>query len=466
MNQRLQEIINSKEEALGRKLSPNEFQDAKHQAELKSLEDDDDYFDPMELLEQQHVVVEPARPSVGRRIRVPEAAEASPPKKTVPIVAQTEVAAAPVTSSLALSNTAATLSIPRATGAPVTKQDVHAALAVAPLDEAPSQTVAESPEFNPIDDRLGNLSGTPRATSFKKNWERRSNATYRRSKITDNDLRAMAFIAKFKFTNSRQVAAVLEVKENTAHRRLLGLQEVGLTASEEVLGARQLWRVTGKGLSLLIADDQLEESDVTLVRSGDTETSQLGHYLAVNQIAVQLIGGHYDWLGLDQFAGSGPSWMDEILTEYQVKSAWEAWKRTVATGSESVDFYHRKVWESKPSKVLHPECWTLGREYGDKLANQYHHPDLVFLPPDDREHGIAFEAEISKKSVSEYMKSLSNFRTNSAGYRNVVWVCGSKVIAERVQQAAESVGLPDGFMKLVPLRSLDGAIFTDKAWRL
>lgn len=81
-------------------------------------------------------------------------------------------------------------------------------------------------------------------------------------------------------------------------------------------------------------------------------------------------------------------------------------------------------------------------------------------------HAVAFEIEVSPKEYSAYLRILKNFKLNTTGYEQVVWVANSRQIAKRLMRARAAMGLSDKFMKIVPLRTFEGQPFLDRALKL
>lgn len=305
---------------------------------------------------------------------------------------------------------------------------------------------------------------------------------YSRKRITDKDMVLMEFLARFKFASAPQLAQLsltedgTPVAVKTAHRRLLGLKEAGYVKSGDAIGSRTLWYLTKKGFDTVEAGDNFVSGDGRRINGGALETTQVGHYLATNQVAVQLLTGRQHFF--DLAAESVDLW--HLMSEYQIDQAWSRWKQNTharADAPKSVEekknhweTAHYIAWrdakEKQWTKAEHPELWTLGRPHRDATYSGYHHPDLVWLPNGDERRAVALEVEVSVKDPASYQRILRNYKLNTSGYEAVVWICNSRQIAKRLLAAQEAVGLSADFMKVVPLRTFDGQPFLDRAWKL
>ncbi|WP_141014210.1 replication-relaxation family protein [Nocardioides sambongensis] len=322
-------------------------------------------------------------------------------------------------------------------------------------------------ERNPDDPRLGNLAGTPKPTSFKKNTSKK----YRRRTFTERDELLLAFLARFKFSNSTQLAHLAGVQPKSTHKRLLGLREAGLVASHrDVFGVKLPWFITQRGLSLLATTKSFDPAAMRRVTAQDVETSQFGHFLAVNQVAIQLLIG---WNPLRSEDEKECASIDQLVSEYQITSSWWSWRDGTESEHSQLDGRARN-WK-RDDFAAKGRTLALSERAGlltvvPKLSqpgsvSTYHFPDLVLLQNDG---SVAVEIETSIKTIGDYERIINTFlRDDHRTFDKLVWVCNSKSAAARVDQAAENLGLlDDSFCKVVPLMGWNGAPFSERAWRL
>lgn len=307
---------------------------------------------------------------------------------------------------------------------------------------------------------------------------------YRRRVITDKDLDLLTFIARFKFASEKQLILLMNVTRKTVYKRLMGLREIGMCKVHQDVSPNRVWSVTGKALQWLAEAGRIDINDVTEVK--DISSSTLGHTLAINQAALWLMRGHPTKKGLPPDL-TIPYSIDSFVSEYQIRSAWGAFK---ATEREKIKKYgegytgsihHDQVWKEAKEKNMRaaeiharfPSLWTIAlREAKNKHAKHSHVPDLVVNRESLRERhdkpvSFAFEIELNAKNRGETADILRSFKEDSTRYAHVFWVVSNHSVARHIRREDEEIGmLNSGRMHILPLLNNDGVRLTDPAWRL
>lgn len=304
---------------------------------------------------------------------------------------------------------------------------------------------------------------------------------YRRRIITDKDLDVLTFIARFKFASEKQLTLLMDVTRKTVYKRLMGLREIGMCKVHLEVSPNRVWSVTGKALQWLAEAGRIDINDVTEVK--DISSTTLGHTLAINQTALWLMRGHPTRDDLPPELPM-PYAIDAFVSEYQIRSAWGAFK---ARNRDKIKMHgegyvgsieHDRVWrgaDNNSVKELHarfPFLWTISlRHAGNKHAKHSHVPDLVVSRESMREGGepvsYAFEIELNAKNRGETADILRSFKEDETRYDHVFWVVSNAAVKRHIQREDEGIGmLESGRMHFIPLLNNNGDMLTDPAWRL
>lgn len=276
---------------------------------------------------------------------------------------------------------------------------------------------------NPNDPRLGNLAGSKLATSQKR---KDNGKTYNRRTLGDSDATVLHFLAKVEVATSRQVAAVLvkkdstgkplggAVAQSTAHRRLLGLEEMGLVGSFHDWGTSKLWFVRKRGLYVADSFDRLDAVDYKAVTTERVEAwgDKLGHKLAVGEVVATLLSGRFG------------------------------------------EVYGIKVPE--PFTVF--VDMEIERFRGDLKVHK-RTPDAVVVREDGGK--LAIEVELHRKAGRIYQEIFDSYKW---GRTQSLWLVQKDGVKAAIDKGAASEAI--GAFTVEPFKKVDGSVFIDRAWRL
>jgi hypothetical protein len=359
---------------------------------------------------------------------------------------------------------------------------------------APEQADSVSVE---VDGSVG--AGAERVAKKLKRKMNPSAPKYGRTHMKEKDFLVMAFLRKFGFATSKQLSIVLGVAVGTAHRRSLGLREVGLVGSDKIFGATQLWFLTAKGYDVLDFHHLYDDRIAKRFHPGKGVPTKLEHTLAVIHVAAQLVGGVSELRFVPGVElASGLDLLPALVPEGYMNSEYSR-ATTVKRGESEatkkkpaeVAFEHQKTiaqWirEKKITKTealdQYPFLWTVvnhpaARE--SKKVKESHPADLVLdlsvLGEDwSGIKRIAIEVELSAKQAPELRKIIRSFHMNYTStyvdvFDYVAYISHKESIKEAVDAAAETVigGTGAGsYVGTFDLKDSDGKIFNGKAWTL
>jgi hypothetical protein len=325
---------------------------------------------------------------------------------------------------------------------------------------------------------------------------------YGRTQMREKDFLVMAFLRKFGFATSKQLGIILGVKGPTAHKRALGLKEVGLLGSDKIFGATQLWYLTGRGYEVLDFHHIYDERISKRYHPGKGVPTKLEHTLAVIHVAAQLVGGVSELRfipgvelapGLDLLPALVPE--PYMNSEYSRATAAKKGKSDTAdspkTKPSRIAFEKQRTvaqWirdkKITKSEALHqhPFLWTVVNHSAASESNEVKesHPadlvlDLSVLGQDwSGIKRIAIEVELSAKQAPELRKIIRSFYMNYTStdvnvFDYVAYISHKESIKEAVEAAAAKVidrANPSAYVGTYELKDADGEIFNGKAWTL
>lgn len=317
--------------------------------------------------------------------------------------------------------------------------------------------------------------------------------------MKEKDFLVMAFLRKFGFATSKQLSIVLGVAVGTAHRRALGLREVGLVGSDKIFGATQLWFLTAKGYDVLDFHHLYDDRIAKRFHPGKGVPTKLEHTLAVIHVAAQLVGGVSELRFIPGVElASGLDLLPALVPEGYMNSEYSRATAVKKGNSEAakkkpaeVTFEHRKTiagWirDERITKTealsQYPFLWTVVNHPAaseSKKVKESHPADLVLdlsvLGEDwSGIKRIAIEVELSAKQAPELRKIIRSFYMNYTStyvdvFDYVAYISHKETIKDAVAEAAAKVidrADPTAYVGTYDLRDADGEIFNGKAWTL
>ena len=302
----------------------------------------------------------------------------------------------------------------------------------------------------------------------------------------------MALVRKCGFSTSKQIGIALNVATPTAHKRALGLKEIGLIGSDKVFGMTQLWYLTQKGYEVLdfmgITDHRISKR----YHAGKGVPSKLEHTLAVNHVIAQLVGGKSDLLKLAPVElSTGIDLLPFLVPEYYMNSEYS--RATFdKRGKEKPVEIARTLRERAtmdvrnghlhPSEVMaaYPALWTVVNNKVHASTTKESHPadlviDLEHLRQDlDKPVSIGVEVELSAKQPVELKKILNSVWQNKtdlafASLDVLAYLTPTPAISSAVKRAAKEVlGNRDQRLlaRILELKDAAGNRFDGRAWTL
>lgn len=354
------------------------------------------------------------------------------------------------------------------------------------LDEYTDEETASKPwERDYTDDELADRKAR-RAAGEHLPGTKKHKTKYRRRWITDKDIELLTFIARFKYSTSRQLGVVSNTNWRTVHKRLLGLEEINMVRRVEREGVRLLWIVTQAGMNWALQSGiDATDADVRLMRPDDVSLTDLSHTLAVNQTAAWMMRGMPVQNNVPDVVKT-PYGLDAFVSEYQVRSGWNMLLNDydltkMHRGAIGENNLRRVVEQVKRGEVSidefitdNPSLWTLAADNGGaKGLRQFKHPDLVLnreslrTKKDSKPKSVAIEVELTPKPISEVTRSLRMYERDRYIYGHVLWVVNSNAMVKRLVKADKEVGLlKSRRMSIAPLIGNDGKPFGEQAWKL
>lgn len=315
---------------------------------------------------------------------------------------------------------------------------------------------------------------------------------YGRSALRAADYLLMALVRKCGFSTSRQIGVALNVATSTAHKRALGLKEIGLIGSDKVFGMTQLWYLTQKGYEVLdfmgITDHRVSKR----YHAGKGVPSKLEHTLAVNHVIAQLVGGTSELLKLAPVElSSGIDLLPFLVPESYMNSEYSKATYDKKGNFKPIELardLRRRVTDQvrngdlHPSEVLanHPALWTVvNLEVHQKTTKESHPADLVI----DLEHlrtdlkaatSIGVEVELSPKQGPELKKILNSVWQNKtdsdfSSLALLAYLTPSEMIGKAVRRAAKEVAGEENTARVARVSDLKDAAgnrFDGRAWTL
>lgn len=308
---------------------------------------------------------------------------------------------------------------------------------------------------------------------------KRRKTIYHRTKFGQQDFFVLRFLLFARQASAPQIGFMLNRTQNTAYRRLLGLNEVKLVTKEVVCGYGTLWKITNEGRSLLDLNGWLRDSDPRAPKTDSMRLDELKHSLAINQVMATIARGVPNPLGTEvRDLPRGINAFDVFVSEAEIKRDW----LTATAGRQS------KLMSS-PGRVGHavqkralaeaesgarawdellenfPSLWTLTPEpslVSEGRAGYFQRPDLVLNLEHERSSqqpvSIAVEVELSTKTLHEYRKILTAYKQDRYVYSRLVYAFTEERIKRRVVMAANDVGLNETKLSFARLRGSDGAL--------
>lgn len=362
--------------------------------------------------------------------------------------------------------------------------------------------VGDQREFDEEDDFApgsGYEIGAVRTTQSVTNEEpssskRRKNPAapkYGRSTLVDRDLLVMTFLRKFRFATSKQIGMLLATEKTrgkpsaraNAHKRLLGLKEIGLVSYEKALGISQLWYLTQKGHDTLEFLRLFDDRVPPVHKPGRVVYSGLEHHMAIVQVAAQLVSGDHSVLGVSNPAiPAGIDLLVHLVPETYMRKAFSKafhHPKSKFPAEGLARDKHKEVARAveigriHPASVLAklPQLWTLVVPFIREADGKKSHPaDLVV----DLEHlrtelhsptSIALEIELHPKAAPEWQKILGSYKYEGTGstfpiFARVVYVTPETKIADGVIKAAKKIELRKASVR--PLLGADGVQSTGR----
>lgn len=315
---------------------------------------------------------------------------------------------------------------------------------------------------------------------------------YGRSALRPADYLLMALVRKCGFSTSKQIGIALNVATSTAHKRALGLKEIGLIGSDKVFGMTQLWYLTQKGYEVLdfmgITDHRISKR----YHAGKGVPSKLEHTLSVNHVIAQLVGGTSELLKLAPVElSTGIDLLPFLVPESYMNSEYSKATYDKKGNFKPIELardLRRRVSDQvrngdlHPSEVLanHPALWTVvNLEVHKKTTKESHPADLVI----DLEHlrtdlrtakSIGVEVELSPKQAAELKKILNSVWQNKtdsdfSSLAVLAYLTPSELIGKAVRRAAKEVageGSTAGVARVADLKDAAGNRFDGRAWTL
>ncbi|NWL35532.1 replication-relaxation family protein [Paenarthrobacter nitroguajacolicus] len=315
---------------------------------------------------------------------------------------------------------------------------------------------------------------------------------YGRTALRPADYLLMALVRKCGFSTSKQIGIALNVATSTAHKRALGLKEIGLIGSDKVFGMTQLWYLTQKGYEVLdfmgITDHRISKR----YHAGKGVPSKLEHTLAVNHVIAQLVGGKSDLLKLAPVElATGIDLLPFLVPEYYMNSEYSRATFDKRGKYKPVEIA-RDIREGATmdvrnghlhaSEVMHayPALWTVVNKKVHASTTKESHPadlviDLEHLRHDlDKPVSIGVEVELSAKQPVELKKILNSFWQNKTdhGFASLdvlAYLTPTPAISTAVKRAAKEV-LENRdqryLVRILELKDAAGNRFDGKAWTL
>lgn len=289
--------------------------------------------------------------------------------------------------------------------------------------------------------------------------KRDPNKKYNRRDITPRDLTVIHFIAKFRYSTSRIMAKVLGVKEFTAYKRLLGLEEFGYTARHNT-GLGYIWTVNQRAISAL----EMHGWDVPTRKAyrfdpNSFDHNGMKHSLAIQWVALQAVRGE---LANQRNGGRFPTniqW-EQVIPEQAMRAGRQVLGGNVALRKSKEEDLN-KVWSGKMTwqEMFEetPAHWIItGKSYNNLMKI----PDMAISFEHSRKSdepiSAAFEVELTRKSPEDYRQIFKAYAQDRHTYTGVIYVTDSERTAQVVREAAQDVGFTK--LQVLPLLDDDGNI--------
>lgn len=307
--------------------------------------------------------------------------------------------------------------------------------------------------------------------------------------LTSIDLEVIWTVASARLIKAESVQVARGWKRvEAAYKRLRRLENGGLVRAQRVVGVGQVWTVTKLGLRTLRANGfearwtkgRTSEADAfPYVGPGDISLQNVQHTLALAHVRAQLLrGGYYDLRFGEE--GSSPVAPAQLISEWTMKTSWEALTGPLRDGSRHEDrlveaskvaaAYRQRVTEGRgtweEAFISAPMLWVpahppVERNYrgqsGPESSVEHggsHLPDLVVsrLASQDRLNvNTAVEVELTYKKGSDYARIFDAYSKRGGMYHRVVWLVPNESIERVMRKALEKLGKAAAQHVILPL---------------
>lgn len=297
---------------------------------------------------------------------------------------------------------------------------------------------------------------------------------------TEKDLTLLEFMFRTGWTNINQCALVLEGNRGTQKQqyyrmkaRIHGLRSLNAVAARQITGGGYVLRVLKQGLDVLDITGRVAANEVDLKKGSRISLKDISHSLSLSQVAAGLINGENAPIGRSY----GQASLYDLIYDGQMEADHKTWEnffnRQHADYLDRFDGAQREMMKQNLAMKHAPaDSLVLIRREPDlngKVIDHFtHRPDLVWQnATEGKETGltVAIELELSPKTWSRYVETISLYKQNPTRYDRIVWVSQSEAIAKRINAVAASLDYGH-VVKVVRLKGCDGLPFTKSPWLL
>ena len=274
----------------------------------------------------------------------------------------------------------------------------------------------------------------------------------KRKRFTAKDDIFLGWLYKFKLATATDLSVVARVKPETAYKRFLGLEGVGLVKRLPVWNAETQWTLTREGARYL----------------GDTRWTtrtlpeSILHTKVVNHVAANLAAGNHTVLGLPPrvFITDTSLGMKWLTSEFEIQRSLgyvrQSMKKDELRTMLRREYRERmSAWWQANGALPYP-VWERGEEWQAAIIppfnklGAYHVPDLVLRRTRyslDYAADVAIEVETSVKKERDYRRIMDVYRSDFFSraepplYSSVVWLCRHSATYSSLSTMAEKMGL-------------------------
>lgn len=312
--------------------------------------------------------------------------------------------------------------------------------------------------------------------------------TTARTRITEIDLEAMAFVARFPGADTKALSQVLLTQaSNLPNKKPAGKHPTNSAITKrltklENIGCVQSWRNPASGIThwgiLETGIDALSifgQAPALYKGINGKRGSALVHSRNIAYVAALLLHGEYADARVNETVGSVT--LDRFIPDALMQSSVTTLRKH--NPNSSLYLHNKQVLAEAPSNhledpmfwITQPELLVFSAPADANTEHLSHRPDLVVLGDKQR---VAIEVELNVKPISAYEDIMRLYVHNLLSFEDaneqtvqpvehLIYLCANQSIKNAVIKAANSVHaelIPDGFLIVADLTDADGKPLT------